>query len=734
MAKLNDIRKQELNALKATANTRAILISVLSTAPSLVAVLTLGMYALLGNVLDPTKVFTALALFNQLRFPLIFFPMLLNTLAEGRVSLERLTNFLLAAEIQGYVETEHKGSTKGEYSILVENGTFSWNLKQTIESSDVQRNSSISAKAEVIDRRGSLVDTNIQIKRGELVAIVGPTGSGKSTVLNALLGELVKESGSVFVQGRVAYVSQSSWIPNDTLRNVILFGKPMDLERYKDILRCSGLERDLAQLENGDLTEIGERGINLSGGQKQRVAIARALYDDADIYLFDDPLSALDNEVGGQVFQQCIKGDILQNKTRILVTHQLGVLSEVDKIIVMDKTDFDSDLTIDSGSRPCRILDQGTLSELLARGRDLSKYVQQKEPQKPQHSDTAANGSKQQSLKKGDDVNLFLDSSLSRSTQSAQNESDAEDDNSSLTDVESIETYSEKGRGDHSSVSSYDMDHLVADLETTSVQTIANETAVTANSPAAEMNEMYINYVPPTGAVMDCLDSDCNLFEEFNRENIDEVDSSEHSTSSLFPEAEAMVDHGVSFEDTSVNRQDHSVAGVEDDLSSPSPAKLEKAVDTPTKGTRSLMSKEERGEGAVSFDIYKSYFLAANKPLMALLIVASFALGNTRYEDPSYGGRDDLFINLCFLVFQSNLAAMGRVYLDQRCRLCKATVINLLVRNGFHGCRCGGKCFITRILYNLTILFTLIFSFSIGRGLIWGYCSDCPRAKPSTVR
>ncbi len=347
--------------------------SVLSTAPSLVAAVTLGVYGLLGNVLNPTKVFTSLALFNQLRFPLIFLPMLFNTLAEGKVSLNRLTSFLQTEEVQSYVESKEDGN----YQIRVENGMFSWtNSNSSTTMENTATNISSVNEADNGEQRGKLVDVNLTVKKGELIAIVGPTGSGKSTLLNALLGELNKENGTVNVVGKVAYVSQSSWIPNDSLRNVILFGRPMDPKRYQEVLKCSGLERDLKLLENGDLTEIGERGINLSGGQKQRVAIARALYDEADVYLFDDPLSALDNEVGAQVFRSCINGNILKGKTRILVTHQLGVLAEVDKIVVMDKTETEQEPNSLSVSRPCRILDQGSLAQLLSRGRDLSKYVQ----------------------------------------------------------------------------------------------------------------------------------------------------------------------------------------------------------------------------------------------------------------------------------------------------------------------------------------------------------------------
>ena len=337
---LNDIRNQELDAIRAAANTKALFTAILNAAPSVVAALTLGVYALLGNTLDSTKVFTALALFNQLRFPLIFLPMLFNTLSDGHLSLWRLTGFLRASEIEKYVINEGIASSD---AARIEDGCFAWSSSNT-------------------SGRGSLNNVNLKLKRGELVAVVGPVGSGKTTLLSALLGELHKNDGNVTVNGRVAYVPQSSWIPNETVRNVILFGKQMNWRRYRNTILACGLSKDLEGFDDGDHTEIGEKGTNLSGGQKQRVSIARAVYDDADIYLFDDPLSALDAEVGLRVFRDCMK-NLLCKKTRILVTHQLGILPEVDRVIIMGNSEDGA----------CRIVDEGSFSELLARGHDLSK-------------------------------------------------------------------------------------------------------------------------------------------------------------------------------------------------------------------------------------------------------------------------------------------------------------------------------------------------------------------------
>lgn len=211
------------------------------------------------------------------------------------------------------------------------------------------------------DPRSQLKAIDIKINKGEMVAIIGPVGSGKSTLLNAILGELHLSEGKVSVNGRIGYVPQSSWIPNDILRNVITFGNAFDRRKYEAVIDSCCLSKDIAMLEFGDDTEIGEKGVNLSGGQKQRVSIARAMYEDVDIYLLDDPLSALDSDVGAQVFKKCFQQH-LRGKTRILVTHQLSILREVDRVIVMDQ--------LKDGK--CCIKDQGTISELIRRGLDFS--------------------------------------------------------------------------------------------------------------------------------------------------------------------------------------------------------------------------------------------------------------------------------------------------------------------------------------------------------------------------
>lgn len=197
--------------------------------------------------------------------------------------------------------------------MIIENGTFNWN------ETEILRN------------------INLHVSKGSLVAIVGSVGSGKSSLLNAFLGEMDKMSGHVNTFGSIAYVSQQAWIQNATLKDNILFGNPMDKKLYDLVIDACALKPDLEILPGGDLTEIGEKGINLSGGQKQRVSLARAVYNNADIYFLDDPLSAVDSHVGKHIFEKVIgPNGMLKKKTRLLVTHGLSFLPEVNSIIVLN--------------------------------------------------------------------------------------------------------------------------------------------------------------------------------------------------------------------------------------------------------------------------------------------------------------------------------------------------------------------------------------------------------------
>jgi ABC-type multidrug transport system fused ATPase/permease subunit len=214
---------------------------------------------------------------------------------------------------------------QGRYAIEIEDGNFQWsdNSEQKGE--------------EPPNEELHLKNINLKINRGELVTLIGTYGSGKTSLVNCLLGEMNRiGSPSVKVNGSIAYASQVPWIMNDTFRNNILFGREYDYKRYSEAVKFASLESDLLLFPHGDLDIIGKRGSTLSGGQRARLALARALYSDADIYILDDILSAVDAHVGAFLFSMTIKR-LLKHKTVLLITHSLYYVSYSDRIIVFDR-------------------------------------------------------------------------------------------------------------------------------------------------------------------------------------------------------------------------------------------------------------------------------------------------------------------------------------------------------------------------------------------------------------
>ncbi|KAI1286881.1 ATP-binding cassette sub-family C member 3 [Halotydeus destructor] len=306
-------RNNEIKELKKQSKYMALVFFSIGCIPILVTLTTFFTYTLIdeNNVLDPSKTFVTLSLLNILRMPLILIPMTLDFYTSFSIALKRISAFLNCDELR----PEDIGrSDNGEIAIEITNGEFSW---ETTGSS-------------------TLRNVNLKIKKKKLVAVVGTVGSGKSSLVSALLGEMEKIRGEVNVSGKVAYVPQQAWIQNATVKNNIVFTGAVDNAKYEDVLNGCALREDLKILDAGDQTEIGEKGINLSGGQKQRVSLARAVYADCDVYVLDDPLSAVDSHVGKHIFDQVIgpKG-MLKNTTRILVTHKVALLPHVDEIIVM---------------------------------------------------------------------------------------------------------------------------------------------------------------------------------------------------------------------------------------------------------------------------------------------------------------------------------------------------------------------------------------------------------------
>jgi ABC-type bacteriocin/lantibiotic exporter with double-glycine peptidase domain len=207
----------------------------------------------------------------------------------------------------------------GTADLKIENGEFKWDPKG----------------------KANLSNINLEISNGQLIMVAGRVGSGKSSLAMAVLGEIPQTGGKRKLSGSIAYVPQEAWIMNATLKDNILFGEPFDEDKYQRVIQASALGPDLAQLPNGDKTEIGERGITLSGGQKQRVSIARALYSDRDLYVLDDPFSAVDSHVGLHLFENALRG-YLRNKTILFITNQLQYLPYADVVYTLKDGEFEN--------------------------------------------------------------------------------------------------------------------------------------------------------------------------------------------------------------------------------------------------------------------------------------------------------------------------------------------------------------------------------------------------------
>uniref|UniRef100_A0A6Q2YZ46 ABC-type glutathione-S-conjugate transporter n=1 Tax=Esox lucius TaxID=8010 RepID=A0A6Q2YZ46_ESOLU len=286
------------------------------------------------NVLDAQKVFVSMALINILKTPLSQLPFAMSTTMQAIVSLKRLGKYLCSEELK-----EDNVTKTPLNGVLIDNGTFSW----TKEGPPCLRR------------------INVRVPKGSLVAVVGHVGSGKSSLLSAMLGETEKRSGNVSVKGSVAYVPQQAWIQNATVQENVVFGREKQKTWYQRVLEACALLPDLNILPAGDSTEIGEKGLNLSGGQKQRVSLARAVYRKADIYLLDDPLSAVDAHVGQHIFDKVIgpKG-VLRDKTRVLVTHGMSFLPQADLILVLVEGE---------------ITESGSYQELLSRHGAFADFI-----------------------------------------------------------------------------------------------------------------------------------------------------------------------------------------------------------------------------------------------------------------------------------------------------------------------------------------------------------------------
>ncbi|EGI62548.1 Multidrug resistance-associated protein 4 [Acromyrmex echinatior] len=318
---VNCARKYEIDVLTLISYLRGFTLASCIFTERTTLYFTIMAYVLCGHSISADKVFSLAQYFNILQLTMaIFYPMAVAGAAEAAVSIKRIEDFLLLNE---NVPLTQSSLIIKDTSILMKNVSASWTTTKIVN---------------------TLHNINIQIKDKKLYTIIGPVGAGKSSFLQAILGELKLSQGQIQINGKISYAGQDPWLFTGTVRNNILFGQPYDNVKYQNVVNVCALIKDFEQLPYGDKTLVGERGTALSGGQRARINLARAVYRDADIYLFDDPLSAVDTHVGRHLFNECIN-NYLRNKTRILVTHQLQYLKQCDYIVILNNGQIEDEGT-----------------------------------------------------------------------------------------------------------------------------------------------------------------------------------------------------------------------------------------------------------------------------------------------------------------------------------------------------------------------------------------------------
>uniref|UniRef100_A0ABI7W7Q2 ATP binding cassette subfamily C member 12 n=1 Tax=Felis catus TaxID=9685 RepID=A0ABI7W7Q2_FELCA len=350
---IQDIRKRERKLLEKAGFVQSGNSALASVASTIAIVLTFTCHILLRRRLTAPVAFSVIAMFNVMKFSIAILPFSVKAMAEANVSLRRMKKILVDKNPPSYITQPEDPDTV----LLLANATLTWDQensrksdpkkvqnqkkcflkKQRLETYSVRSSAQEVAGPEEQSGSPTSVLHNISfvVRKGKILGICGNVGSGKSSLIAALLGQMQLQQGIVALNGTVAYVSQQAWIFHGNVRENILFGEKYDHQRYQHTVRVCALQKDLSNLPYGDLTEIGERGLNLSGGQRQRISLARAVYSNHEIYLLDDPLSAVDAHVGKYVFEECIK-KTLSGKTIVLVTHQLQFLESCDEVILLE--------------------------------------------------------------------------------------------------------------------------------------------------------------------------------------------------------------------------------------------------------------------------------------------------------------------------------------------------------------------------------------------------------------
>ena len=414
--RVSTARERELRLTSRFFYYRALMVAVMVASNPLTVLATLATYAAVHGSVSPGIMFSAFSLITTLKMPFSYLAHVVGCIAKWNVALGRIVSFTRTGGVSGgtrvadtkesprrqadtaiFTGTRRSPADDGNVPLLEMSGdepSVHPDMEEEcnehdcdgVDTSDngltvpegaetasqpplsqsthrpLSRQKSIvveDATFKFVDGEELYPHLSFDVRAGELVMVIGQVGSGKSSLLSVLMGEVDRTAGHACVNGSVAYVPQKPWITNETVRSNITLGAPFDGERYRDALAVSELEEDLASLPAGDLTVIGERGITLSGGQKQRVSIARAVYANRDIVLLDDPLSAVDVHVGARIFDRCIMG-ALRGKTRVLTTNQLHYLKYADRVVLVEGN---------------RVKCWGTLAEVKLSGSELAAYI-----------------------------------------------------------------------------------------------------------------------------------------------------------------------------------------------------------------------------------------------------------------------------------------------------------------------------------------------------------------------
>lgn len=368
---IGEKRSRELQILRSRYMLWSVAATIWYGAPVIVTFLSFWSYTMLqGKDLKPSLAFTAVSLFGLLKIPLDQFADTLARIQSSKVSVDRIEEFLAEGETDKYRQLEDSGRYSDEGNtnkIGFDKATFTWNMDLVGSPSS--------------ERPFTLKNVDVNFNIGSLNLIVGPTGSGKSSMLMALLGEMTLRSGMIYaphytgpsgqstttslgLTDSIAYCAQTAWLTNDTIKQNILFASPWNAERYREVITACALEHDLEMAHSGDMTVVGENGISLSGGQKQRISLARAIYSPAKHVLLDDCLSAVDAHTARWIVDRCINGPLMQNRTCVLATHHVTLCIPRATLIVV----LDGGEVVASGS-PETVVDSGILGEELKRAK-----------------------------------------------------------------------------------------------------------------------------------------------------------------------------------------------------------------------------------------------------------------------------------------------------------------------------------------------------------------------------